>query len=261
MPLPEDLLRAALTGTPEGAPQGELLRAAAALAREAQAARVAACDPRPVPAPCPPERAPLCGPGAARALLRLLAEQHDPALGEWCLAVAGAGRLAPPEALPRLLSIGRRRPALRPFLRLVMGERGPWLAREVRNQDWRWALEAPAIPLAEALAERQANEARLLDRLRRGELLDRPLFLALRGHGVPWSAQLMQAFLPYLRATRPPTGSVTERIVPLAYFFPLEAHPMLEQVLARADPWPWHRVRSILEFRRGMLLAVRSAEG
>lgn len=94
--------------------------------------------------PCEPDRCPPA-PDAAVQLLRLALAQppvgrelHDTVLVRWLRAAARARRAAPHELLPALLTAANGRPALREALRVVLDERGRWLA--ARRPDWAWAL-------------------------------------------------------------------------------------------------------------------------
>jgi hypothetical protein len=99
----------------------------------------------------------------------MLAGTHAEVLPEWCRAAAAGGWRAPALALPALLGVGTRAPALRDAVCGVLGARGRWLA--VRNPEWAWAAAGGAMPDAGAARDRWETGARderraLLERVR-----------------------------------------------------------------------------------------------
>jgi len=152
--------------------EGGLLAAAAAVALQRRAGRLPDPGPARPPAPCLPEQAPPCPPGAARHLGTMLSGVHNQALPEWLHALAASGRLAPPPHLPALLALGRVEAAFQPLILPVLGRRGRWLA--ALNPEWAYAAELPAGAADDgpaALAERWETSNRqarlaLLQRLR-----------------------------------------------------------------------------------------------
>jgi len=181
----DDVLAAALLGTerrPPPGPGGEealarvapvaaergpanaLLASAATLTvlrRAGQKARPTGPDD-PAP-PAPPEHEDVrreVGAAAAAHLDALLAGRHTVLLGEW-LAVAHARARRPPHtALPDLLSLAARRPALRDPVAAIAGPRGAWLAAQ-RGQ-WRHVVGAGPPPAGAPAAWRTgARDERL----------------------------------------------------------------------------------------------------
>lgn len=77
--------------------------------------------------------------GAIDALMRLLKGEFSEVLHEWmCLALA-SGRVLPGRVFPELLAAASKDYSLRPIVRKLAGERGPWVAR--RHQKFSWLLE------------------------------------------------------------------------------------------------------------------------
>jgi hypothetical protein len=166
----DDLLRRAAVEEPERA----LLLAAGAWAVWRLAGRTPALLPEP-PEAAPEETRPVCTPRAAELLEPMIDGPYRLLLPEACGLLATAGRRLPPALLPAALGLPKPyRAAVRP----VLGERGPWLARQ--EPAWSWAA-APALapepegdeetlpPDAERLWEEGSFETReaLLVRVRR----------------------------------------------------------------------------------------------
>ncbi|WHT19394.1 DUF5691 domain-containing protein [Crossiella sp. CA-258035] len=119
-------------------------------------------------APAPAESRPVAPDRTAGLLSQILAWEDPHLLTEWCLAVARAGRIAPPRALPDLLAAGTARTGCRPEIVEVLGARGRWLAG--MRPSWSWAAGTPETP--EGLADLN-------------ELLDLPL--PQRKAGLRWA--------------------------------------------------------------------------
>jgi len=85
---------------------------------------------------CPAESKPQMPEKAAGLLKRLLAGEFEGALPEFLQLTAERGYIVPPETLPALLGLGKN--DLRKLVRLVIGERGGWLA--AHNPTWAYAL-------------------------------------------------------------------------------------------------------------------------
>jgi hypothetical protein len=86
--------------------------------------------------PCPPESRPLMSEKAAGLLKRILAGEFDAVFPEFLHLAAEREILAPPEMIPALLGIDKKK--LRPLVQAVIGERGRWLV--AHNPAWRHAL-------------------------------------------------------------------------------------------------------------------------
>lgn len=128
-----------------------------------------------LPAPAEGNDLPVCLPGAAQDLARMLQGEYDELLPVWLTAVAARGQRAPDETLPELLDLGSRSRAIHPAILPVLGRRGRWLAAQ--NADWEWARqrspsEIESSPEAFADAEQtwqtgaRAERAALLRELR-----------------------------------------------------------------------------------------------
>lgn len=122
-------------------PERHLLDAAAIIATAGRAGFVA---PRITPPSetivAPPEPHPVCPPAAAATLRRILSGEHADLLDQWLRLAADRNLLAPPDALPDLLTAAKNKPDLRATAAGVIGERGRWLARQ--NPDWAFASGA-----------------------------------------------------------------------------------------------------------------------
>jgi hypothetical protein len=76
-----------------------------------------------------------CTTAAAGYLQRLLAGEHRGLLPQWLKRVAARGEIAPPQLLPMLLDATRQDAELHELVRVVLGNRGAWLAQQ--NPDWK----------------------------------------------------------------------------------------------------------------------------
>ncbi|MBP2475648.1 hypothetical protein JOF53_004520 [Crossiella equi] len=127
-----------LVGATRSGVDGEALLAdcaAQGLARHgAQLPRTGGID---LVAPAPAETRPVAPEHTAVLLGRILAWEDPHLLTEWCLALARAGVVAPPRALPDLLATGTARTGVRPEVVEVLGARGRWLA--AMRPAWAWA--------------------------------------------------------------------------------------------------------------------------
>ncbi|MCK2236351.1 MULTISPECIES: DUF5691 domain-containing protein [unclassified Crossiella] len=95
-------------------------------------------------APAPEEGKPAAADRTAALLSQILVWEDAHLLTEWCLAVARAGKIAPPRALPDLLAAGTARTGCRPEIVEVLGGRGRWLAG--MRPSWSWAAGTPETP-------------------------------------------------------------------------------------------------------------------
>ncbi|WP_344859163.1 DUF5691 domain-containing protein, partial [Planomonospora alba] len=78
--------------------------------------------------PAPAEERPLVPRAAANRLARILAGEQSRLLPEWLAAAAARGHRVPPRLLPELLDHAARDRSIRPFLGVLAGRRGRWLA-------------------------------------------------------------------------------------------------------------------------------------
>ncbi len=119
--------------------EGTLLRAAGTIALWRQAGQKLTPDPQPVPAACPPDRIPVCGPQAREHLTLMLQGHYPELLPEWLTLLHETGLRIPEELLPALLDAGAKQAELRPMLLPVLGQRGHWLAQQ--QTAWSFAIE------------------------------------------------------------------------------------------------------------------------
>jgi hypothetical protein len=130
-------LDALLAALPKTSVERKVLLAAGLWATYRDAGRTAPAAP-PAPEPAPPETRPLCSPGAAALLRRMLEREGSRLLPEALERLRRAGQILPPELLADAL--GTQSPEMRTALLPVLGERGHWLSRF--NPAWRWVTEA-----------------------------------------------------------------------------------------------------------------------
>ncbi len=142
-----DLLATALIGTDRRAASSEVDDPAGALLDEAAAwsvyrrAGVLPVRELDLPAPAAAESTPIVGPLAAARLSELVDvgpfivhETSGALIAEWLAVAAARKRRVPPELLPDLLHLARRRPELRPLVVAAAGARAAWLAAQ--NPEW-----------------------------------------------------------------------------------------------------------------------------
>jgi Family of unknown function (DUF5691) len=108
--------------------------------------------------PAPVEKTPVCSSKAAENIRRLLTGGHDEILREVLERLRIAGLRLPHALLPVALDVQQEQ--LRPFIVVLLGERGLWLARQ--NPNWGWAVSTGESEGAyEAIWEEGALEDRL----------------------------------------------------------------------------------------------------
>lgn len=99
------------------------------------------------PEPAPPEEMPLCSPGAASLLARIVTGEYNETLGEWLDLAVQRGVRVPEDRIPDVLTFGQSRYELRPALAAAIGARGRWLAAQ--NPAWSYALADAAAANAD----------------------------------------------------------------------------------------------------------------
>jgi hypothetical protein len=120
--------------------EGALLGTAAALSLYLRAGYRPKTDARPVPQASEPEDLPRCGPQVSARLALMLEGEYRDVLPECLRALATAGRRAPEERLPALLSLGlTASEEVKDLIPGILGRRGLWLAAQ--NSDWQYAIE------------------------------------------------------------------------------------------------------------------------
>lgn len=115
-----------------------LLEASTLLGTARAAGRVPSTLAAPAAA-APAETRPYPSPRAIAVLRRLLAEEARPLLPEWLRRCAQHRQIVPPFFLRPLFEL-LKQASEREALAAVIGERGPWLARQ--NPEWAWVLAA-----------------------------------------------------------------------------------------------------------------------
>jgi len=132
---------ALLQAIQDGEPQGQLLRAAGAVAIGRRAGFVApGLSPSDAPVATADQRPVLNDPALQAAIADALASGPLRLQHEGLAAVTAAGLRLPHSLLPTALDAGRRAIDLRSAVIPALGERGLWLA--ARNDDWRYAVGA-----------------------------------------------------------------------------------------------------------------------
>ena len=135
----ENALRELLTQLDVADREGALLRAAGTIALWRQAGQKLTSDPQPLPAPCPPDMMPVCGPRAREHLTLMLQGHYPELLPEWLALLHETKLRVPEEFLPALLDAGAKQAELRPLLLPILDRRGHWLAQQ--QTAWSFAVE------------------------------------------------------------------------------------------------------------------------
>jgi hypothetical protein len=125
-----------------GAKDAALLEASA-LAGSARIAGAVATGPIPAVDAAPAESRPAAPTRAIEVLRRLLIDEGRMLLPEWIEACDRSGARVPPLFLPALFATVTA-PEERAVLLRVIGNRGPWLARQ--NPAWAWVIAAAPQP-------------------------------------------------------------------------------------------------------------------
>ncbi|MEU7897756.1 DUF5691 domain-containing protein [Nonomuraea sp. NPDC049152] len=137
----EELVSVALVGTDRRPYHGDLLADAAVELVRRRAGRVPDGEPPPAAAPAREEEQEAVSPAAAARLGAILGGRHPRLLPEWLAVAASTGRRVPPRLLPELLDKGARDRSIRPFLGVLAGRRGRWLAG--LNPAWSYLMAEP----------------------------------------------------------------------------------------------------------------------
>ncbi len=197
-----------LSALPETSIERQVLLVAGLWAAYRDAGRTAQEAP-PAPEPAPPETLPVCSPGAAALLRRMLDREGSRLLPEALERLRRAGRILPPELLAAAL--GTQSSEVRAALVPVLSERGRWLSRF--NPAWRWVAES--LPTggvlpgdAEARWQEGTPAARraILGRVRAAEPTRAREWLAAvwRQEKADLRAEFVQALVPGLSAADEP---------------------------------------------------------
>lgn len=144
--------------------EGQLLLFAAASSWQSQAGFIPGHDRRPRPEPAAQEPGQPCTQKALRQLMVMLQGHYDAVLPEWLHLVQKTGQRVPAEALPHLLTLGRKDKTVRPIIAAALGERGRWLARVASGLKWEWCL--PEDTEQAGLEEDEAARLEALEKLR-----------------------------------------------------------------------------------------------
>ena len=154
-----DEFAALLQAIQDGEAQGQLLRAAGAVAIGRRAGFVApGLSPSDAPVAAADERPVLKDSALQAAIADALASGPLRLQHEGLAALAAAGLRLPHKLLPAALDAGRRAVDLRPAVIPALGERGLWLA--ARNDEWRYAVGASELADAQTRWDEGSLEQR-----------------------------------------------------------------------------------------------------
>jgi hypothetical protein len=135
------LQTAIATAQADGAPEDQLLAAAAILSAYERCGAVPAPAAAAPLAPAPADRQPSCSATAAALLEQILARPNTPSkqslAQEWIAAATRVGRRVPHALLPILLDYAAASRAMREPIQPLLDERGQWLVSH--NPRWRFA--------------------------------------------------------------------------------------------------------------------------
>ncbi len=226
-------------------------------------------DPLPLPTRAAHEEQAVCSTRAMRHLSLILSGTHSVLLKEWLITAARVRRRVSPEVLPLLLSLGLRRAQLQPYLLPVIGERGRWLATEIRNQNWRWVFDPAVLPLEAAVARERERENSLIEYVQKNQFT--LVVNELAKYCIPWSMALMDVFLGTMERIERPTRFgdwwipyYVNHLTPLMYFFPLnsygETQRRFQQSRVFDDETIHHRLQTVGGLRRDLFDALQESE-
>jgi hypothetical protein len=225
-------------------------------------------DPRAIKDVAPNESTRECSAESMRHLNLMLQYKHWQALQEWFIAVIEAHVHVRAEVLPRLLYLGLRKPALRPFLLPILGERGLWLAIEIKNQNWKWVFSTSPDEWREIVAKHHREQRAKAKTFNHKTVHAwETEFKRCNTFGV-WSDVLVNAILTNMSQLEVPKykgwGSFyVKTFTDAAYFYPLgRADEILRRFMDAAVFTPDlndlpKMTKGILDFRRDMLAALK----
>ncbi len=190
-------------------------------------------------------------PASNSHLRAMLGGNYATVLPEWLAEAARLQRLAPPELLPGLLDLARRRPKLRPLAHALGGRRAAWLAAQ--NPAWGFAAAADH-PEGWETGSRDQRLA-LFRRWRAGEpaLAREKLAAVWKNEDADLRAAFLEAMesdlsdedVPFLEAALDDRHKDARRLaVTLLGFLP--ASPLVARMTKRAD--------ALLTFKKGSFL-------
>lgn len=142
----------------------------------------------------------------------MLQGHYATVLPEWLHLVQRTGQRVPAEALPHLLTLGRKDKTVRPIIAAALGERGRWLARMASGLKWDWCLPEDA-----GQAGLEGDEAARLDALEK-----------LRQQDPALARERIQALWPMERS-----NERAKLITILATGLSLADEPFLEEALTQ----------------------------
>jgi len=272
MPLPPQLMKSALLGTArqpyetEDAPaEGQLLLTVARNLLREKAGYLPERMERPLPDRCAPDTTTTCSESALEYLRLILSGRHRLALIEWLVEAIRARRHVREDFLPRLLLLGQKRVDLRPYLLSLVGQRGMWLALEIRDQNWKWVFDTPESHLDDLIQLGQLGELELRQQLTSTSFEKiTPMNDRWLRHRHIWSQPLMELFLERWETAIAANSKISIEYysrgwIPCIYFFPLsmrqEATARLVQIKGQPE-WFIDSMKVIYNFRERMIQAV-----
>jgi hypothetical protein len=172
----------------EGRLEAQILLKVAGLALRQQAGYLVSKDHRPLEPACPPdERRRISPPSILHLTIMMRGKVTDAMIAhlpkeqremikkvqgklifanllpEWCIHAAYWGLRVPEEWLADVLQYGQKTSRLQQYLLPLLSKRGKWLAQEINNQNWKWALTT---------TEADPKSLRELQRWREPEILE-----------------------------------------------------------------------------------------
>lgn len=154
MPLPQDLINAAVRGFTENqlpyraqlppSPHSSIARLlldAARLSYQIEAAYQPRRSLAPLPKAILNSEYPTCGYQAQQHLKLMLNGDYKILLPQWLELLAEFQKRLPDELLPSLLDYGNKTTEMQATLRTALGRRGLWLQEQAANPNWDWIYE------------------------------------------------------------------------------------------------------------------------
>lgn len=216
----------------------------------------------------------LCSNLAMEHLHLILSGVHRLALREWLVTANFSGKQVHTVVIPALLSLGYRHAKLRPYIVRLVGQRGIWLASQIKRTNWNWLLDLQGLTLVEVIQQEKRDYEAFEDAKIRKQLYRYPIsrlksdFAVWMKHHVVWSELFAEAFLFSLSEIPDRVGYRRPKIpgafIPMLYFFPLSMKAEIRAHLILLQPYNNHRGRHLLkaakviwEFRESMMQTLR----
>jgi hypothetical protein len=229
----------------EGRLEAQVLLKVAEHTLKQQAGYIVHHDHRPLAQPCPQDDGHLISTISVQHFLKMLRGQptYKELLPEWCIHTGLLKLHIPPELLPDILQHGQRYEDLRQHLGLLLGRRGVWLAQEITNQNWKWALEIKTTDPRAVLETQRWRETEIMDLLKTQSIDNTHTthkgLQQLQNYRVVWSKVLADVLIDALESAniiqQQPSYMIMSILDLCGYYFPIAQSSRLLFFLAQGE--------------------------